>query len=208
MIPTPRKQHEKHAGYELGCHLGLLISLGWLHRKVFLLVPKLQCEDWNGENGVWRIHIRSRHVPWHDSELPMGMTLLFILLNRIIFFVFWPVLCLFLYYGRAWYKKKKNSPTAFLFLVLLFKKNSSSLWNNKQALCLCNAEFTGLKGIILLYVNWAPGLILSDSKPTGMGILFVHDTTDTMWLMWVIVKQADVVFVGRSCWLWDTVHGV
>lgn len=81
-----------------------LISLGWLHRKAFLLVPKLQCGGWNGENGVWRIHIRSRHVPWHNSELPVGMTLLFTLLNRIIFFVFWPVLCLFLYYSRAWYK--------------------------------------------------------------------------------------------------------
>lgn len=83
---------------------GHLVSQGWLHMEAFLFVPKLQCGGGNGENSVWRVDIRSRHVPWHDSELPVGMTLFFVLLNRIIFFVFWPVLCLFLYFGRAGYK--------------------------------------------------------------------------------------------------------
>lgn len=96
MIPSPGKQHAKHTGWmNWAAGEGHLISPGWLHRQAFLSVPKLHCGGGHGEKqGVWRGQIRSRHVPWHDSELPVGMTLFFfILLNIFIFCIFWPGLC-------------------------------------------------------------------------------------------------------------------
>lgn len=137
---------------------GHLIAAGWLHRQAFLFVPKLQGVGGHGEKqGVWGGQIRSRHVPWCDSELPVGMTLFFfflILLNRIIFFTFWPGLCLLLVLLQSLMLNTICLPR------FAFRKKTIHLFQTmSETLCLFKStEVTGLNRIILLCVNWVLGL--------------------------------------------------
>lgn len=162
MIPAPCKHHAKQAGWMSwavteGCRGGTS-DISRMTAQGGLFVPKLQCGGGHGEEqGVWSVQIRSRHVRWHDSELPVGMVLLFILLNRIILRIFWPGLCSL---PVLWQSLIQSSTCLPALSLAFLKKNSTCLKKMSKTLCLCNTDFTGLNGIMLLCVNWASGLIL------------------------------------------------